>query len=104
MNPCGGAQWPWPPGPNRSLLRAAYRKCLCRKRLPTIFSTTRFGYAAAERAIERPGPHCNPVAGRNRNITAGGRCVELGMNSRYRGVNTHRPVVNSWVGRAVTPA
>jgi hypothetical protein len=55
MNPCG-AQWPWPPGPNGSLPRAAYRKCLCRKRLPTIFSTTRFGYAAAERAIERPGP------------------------------------------------
>jgi hypothetical protein len=42
MNPCGGAQWPWTPGPNGSLPRAAYRKCLCRKPAPTIFSTAGF--------------------------------------------------------------
>jgi hypothetical protein len=34
------------------------------KATPTIFTTTRFSYAAAETAIERPGPHCTPVAGR----------------------------------------
>ena len=49
-------------GPNGSLPRAAYRKCLWRKPAPAIFSTTRFSYAAAETAIERP--HCSPVAGR----------------------------------------
>jgi hypothetical protein len=53
-----------PAGPNGSLPRAAYRKYLWRKPAPTIFSTTRFSYAAAETAIERPGPHCVPVAGR----------------------------------------
>src|ERR1700743_3369050 len=37
-----------------------------------------------------------PSSGRpNRSITAGGRFVELRVNSRYRGVNTRRPGVNS---------
>jgi hypothetical protein len=41
------------------------------------------------------GPHCTSPGRSNPNITAGGRCVELGMNSRYRGVNTRRPGMNS---------
>jgi len=38
-----------------------------------------------------------PRSGRrsNRSINAGGRFVELGMNSRYRGVNTRCPGMNS---------
>jgi len=42
----------------------AYRKYLWRKPAPTIFRTTTFSHAAAEMAIERPGPQCVPVAGR----------------------------------------
>jgi len=39
-------------------------KVLVAKARPTIFTTTGFSYAAAETAIERPGPHRVPVAGR----------------------------------------
>jgi hypothetical protein len=54
------------------------------------------------KSLQPPAPTLHNFGQSNRNITAGRRCVELEMNSRYRGVNTHRPVVNSWVDTAVT--
>ncbi len=48
----------WQPAPR------GVPKELVAKAAPTIFTTTRFSYAAAETAIERPGPQCVPVAGR----------------------------------------
>jgi hypothetical protein len=48
----------WQPAPR------GVPKVLVAKARPTIFSTTRFSFAAAETAIERPGPHRTPVAGR----------------------------------------
>jgi hypothetical protein len=86
------------PGPNGSPPTARRTESTCGES-PLRRSSPRPGLVTRQpRRQQSGGPTVRSSRRSNRSITAGGRFVELGMNSRYRGVNTRCPGVNSLVG------